>query len=100
MFWPSLAREVVKSSSGILHWARCIEASTDFVGPNSIEPRATTLPVRVFVKDLYLRARKDLVGPTVTLELLNHQSAQGEEVEKDGDQLSSSQSRALYWARP
>lgn len=63
----SLAREGVRSPRGVLHWASCIEAFTEFVDPNSKEPQATVLLVTMLVKDLHLRVRKDWIIPTVTL---------------------------------
>lgn len=47
---------------------RCIEGFTEFVSQNSKEPRMAALPVKVFARDLYLRARKDYVGLKITLE--------------------------------
>lgn len=35
---PKLMREGVRSLGSALHWARCIKAFTDFIGPDSTVP--------------------------------------------------------------
>lgn len=81
VFWPNLVREGVRLPGGALHKARCIEVFTDFVGPNSRIPQAATLPFTVYVRNLYLRVRKDWTGLTMWLESVVRQSTQPEENE-------------------
>lgn len=39
IFWPSLVIRGVRLPGGVLHCARCIEAFTEFVSPQSVVPR-------------------------------------------------------------
>lgn len=71
-------REGVNSLGGVLHEAKCIEAFIYYVGPNSRVPWAIALPVTMFVRDLYPRARKDWVTPRMKIEHIVRQSTQQE----------------------
>lgn len=46
IFWPNLFRRGVRSSGGVLHWARFIEAFREFVSPQSFVPRQLAHPSR------------------------------------------------------
>lgn len=49
------------------------------------------IPVRMYARYLYLKARRDYDSPTMTLEQAQHQLLQWEEVEEEEDWLSISQ---------
>lgn len=67
IYWPSLLRRGVRSPSGVLHWARCVAQFKDFTGSNSFS-RQVTLPLPIYVRDLYLRADRG-IGDKMTLGL-------------------------------
>lgn len=73
IFWPSLARQGVRSSGDVLHWVRCIEAFTEFISPQNVVPRQVVLLVIIYARDLYFRAKKDWTGPRIPLDSANHQ---------------------------
>lgn len=79
IYWPRLAREGVRSLRMHL---------------NSKEPLVVSMPITVYVKDLFLRARRNHNGLTMTLEEAQHQLVLQEEVEGEEDQLSILQLQA------
>lgn len=81
IFRPNLAREEVRLPGGALHWARCIEAFTEFLSPQSLVPLQIALPLTVYARDLFLPANKNWTSPRMTLESANRQwdDVEGEE---------------------
>lgn len=68
VFLANMVRGGIRSPGGVLHWARCIEGIIVFLSPNSRVPRAVTLSITVYARDLHLLVRKDWPGPTMRLE--------------------------------
>lgn len=87
IFWPNLVEQGVRSIGGALYWIRYVEAFTDLVSPNSKASRIATLPIVIYAIDLFLRSKKNHIGPTMTLEQAQMPAGPTGGGEKEEDQL-------------